>query len=74
MSKMRIAFESFAESLAYMAMALLTFFAGQFMPEFLPWWVYLIGCIVLCLLMAWLNYMGKVYGFGFDEEDEDDEE
>lgn len=73
MSKLRIAFESFAESLAYMAIALFTFFCAQFFSDVFPWWSFVVLSVVVCALMAWMNYLGKVYGYGFIEEEEDNE-
>lgn len=74
MNKKRIALECLIESLAYMAMALLVFLAAMLWSNTLPWWVYVIACLALSALMAWVNYLGKVYGYGFDEDDEEDSE
>ena len=69
-----MALDSFVVSLFNMAFALLTFLCIQLLDDFFPWWVYVVLCIVVCAFMAWMDYLGKTYGYWFDDSEEESEE
>lgn len=74
MSKMRIALESFVECLAYMLLALLAAVCGKYLAGTYSWILASALCIGVCMLMAYMNYSGKVYGYGFDDEGDGEED
>lgn len=74
MSKMRIALESFVECLAYMLLAILSAVCGKYLSGTYSWIPAAALCIGVCALMAYMNYSGKVYGYGFDDAQKDEED
>ena len=74
MNKLQIALESFIESLAYMLVALMVMICARYLSDVVSWWMPVVFCVVVCLAMAWLNYSGKVYGYGFDTDDDEENE
>lgn len=69
-SKLNIALDSIVESLVYMTCALLTFLCAHIFLEVLEWWMLVILCVAVTLVLAYTNYGGKVYGYGFEEEED----
>lgn len=69
-SKLNIALNSILESLIYMTCALITFLCVHLFLEVLEWWMPVILCVSVALILAYMNYAGKVYGFGFEEEED----
>ena len=66
---MKIALESFVECLAYMLLALLSAAFGKYLAGTYSWIPASALCIGVCALMAYMNYSGKVYGYGFDADE-----
>ena len=71
MKNLRVALNSFIESLVYMVTALLTVFSADFMQDYIGWQMALGFCLLICVIMAVIKYGDKVYGYGFDEDNED---
>lgn len=69
MNKLYIAMGSFVECLAYMMVALLVMICAHYTAGIYGWFPPFMMCIVVCLLMTFLNYSGKVYGYGFDADE-----
>lgn len=69
-SKLSIALDSIVESLVYMTCALLTFLCAYICIDVLEWWMLVILCVAVTLVLAYTNYIGKIYGFVFEEEED----
>lgn len=72
MNKFQIALDSFVESLAYMMIALMVMICAKHLSDVVAWWMPLVLCVVACIVMAWVSYLGKVYGYGFDADEEEE--
>lgn len=73
MNKLRIALESVLESLAYMLVALLTAAIGRAFPgTSIGETAALFLIFGVSGLLAYINYSGRVYGYGFEEGEEDE--
>lgn len=75
MNKLKIALASIVETLVFLLVALISVLTAFYMRSMVSWWQCALFFLVVAAILAWARYLGRVYGYGFeDDEFEEGEE